>query len=170
MGRIKTYFQRGGFAATAFVLGLALGIAPSAGLLNQPQPPPVSTVVADGPHTLGGCIRLYATGPEWHVDNDHWIEGIDPSVDPVIDSSGFLTFHTIEKNAIVAIQPSPDETLVARGISVGGSNGSYLVRLRFYKAGVGPLDLTKKEHLAYITGKVTNIWVTLTQNGTWEEA
>lgn len=170
MGRFKNYLQRTGPAAlAALAIGLTLGGAPST-LRDQPQPPPVTTVLADGPQTLGGCIRFYDTGPEWHVDADHWISGIDPNVDPVIDSSGYLTFRTIEKNAIIAIQPSPDETLVARGISMGGSNGSQLVRLRFYKAGVGPLNLNIEEHYDYIEGNFSNGWVTITQDGAWEES
>ena len=149
-------------AGFALALSFALG-----GIVAQPQPAS-DTVVADGPQTLGGCIRLYATGPEWHVDADHWIEGIDPTVDPVIDSSGFLTFHTIEKNAVVSISPSPDETLTARGISVGGSNGSYLVRLRFYKEGVGPLNLNNPAHWDYIEGEFSNLWIIVVQDGAWE--
>lgn len=146
----------------ALAISFALG-----GIAYQPQPVPETTVLENGPQTLGGCIRLYGSGPEWHVDNDHWIAGIDPTVNPVIDSSGFLTFKTIEKNAIVSISPSPDETLTARGISVGGSNGSQLVRLRFYKEGVGPLNLKNAKHWSYVQGEFSNLWILIVQDGEW---
>lgn len=116
------------------------------------------------PEIFGGCIRLYSTGPVWHVDADHHTVGIDPTVAPTIDASGFLTFYTLVKHPIIACSIQPDETLTARGISAGLSNGTHLIRLRFYKDGVGPLDLNNPAHWDLVEGAYSNLWVTLFHN------
>jgi len=114
--------------------------------------------------TLGGCIRLYPTGPEWHVDTDHHTVGIDPTIDPTIDDSGFLNFWTLVKNPVVSATAAADETLVGRGIHAGISNGTHLVRIRLYKVGVGALDLSNPTHYGYAAGPYSNLWVTLVHN------
>jgi len=155
--------------AAALTLAVALGAwgnGAAAALHEQPQPAASSTVLPDGPQFVGGVMRLYADGPEWHVDADHWIEGIDPTIDPVIDSSGFITFHTLEKNAVLSCEANPDETLVARDITAGCSNGTYLVRLRLAKGGV-PLDLEDPEDWDLVEGEYANFWVDIEHNGSW---
>lgn len=153
------------------VLGLIVAGAVPAGVSRQPQPTPTTTVLPDGPQQLGGVIRLYADGPEWHVDADHWIHGIDPTVDPVIDSSGLLTFMTLEKNAVVNCEGNPDETLVKRGVTVGCTNGSHLVRLQFVKVGLdgqpAPLDLNDPVHYSRVSGAFSNVWVDIVHDGAW---
>ena len=156
--------------ATALALALALGalgndVAASA-LHEQRQPAATSTVLPDGPQFVGGVMRLYPDGPKWHVDADHWISGIDPTIDPVIDSSGFITFHTLEKNAVLSCEANPDETLVARDITAGCSNGTYLVRFRLVKAGV-PLNLNDPEDYALVAGSFSNLWVDIEHDGSW---
>lgn len=121
------------------------------------------------PVILGGCIRLYETGPVWHVDTDHHTVGIDPTVNPTIDGSGLLTFYTLAKNPIIGCSINPDETLVARGISAGLSNGTHLIRIRFYKDGISgadgaPLDLNNPVHWSRVSGIYSNLWVTLIHN------
>jgi hypothetical protein len=154
-------------AALAFAFSLGAGVgAVGPALHEQPQPTPTSTVLPDGPQFIGGVMRLYADGPKWHADADHWISGIDPTVDPVIDSSGFITFHTLEKNAILSCEANPDETLVARDITAGCSNGSYLVRLRVAKAGV-PLNMDDPDDYALAQGSYANFWVDIEQDGSW---
>lgn len=140
------------------------------GVQMQPQPPS-SSVLPDGPQALGVVIRLYEDGPEFHLDNDHWESGIDVSEPPEIDASGFLTIHTKEKNAVINCEANPDETLVARGITVGCSNGSHLVRFRFVKVGLdgqpAPLDLNNPVHYDRVAGSYSNIWVDITHDGRW---
>lgn len=110
----------------------------------------------------GGCIRLYATGPEWHTDTGHHTVGvIDTSEPPEIDASGFLVFRLIGGNPVVAMTAASDETLTAKGISAGCSNGGPICRVRFYKDGVGPLDLNNPIHWAYVAGKFNNVWMIL---------
>lgn len=152
--------------AAAVALGALSNNVAASALRDQPQPPPASTVLPDGPQFVGGVLRLYPDGPKWHVDDDHWIRGIDPTVDPIIDSSGFLTFHTIEKNAILSCEANPDETLAARDITAGCSNGTYLVRLRLVKAGV-PLNLDDPEDYTLAAGMYANFWVGLEMDGSW---
>lgn len=122
---------------------------------------------------LGGCMRLYPAdhpttpGPRWHVDTDHHIEGIDPTIQPVIDASGFLTFHTLVKNPIFAGTVQVDESLAERSIRAGGpSNGTHLVRIRLFKAPVDggedvPLDLNNPVHWSRVAGPFCNLWITL---------
>lgn len=152
--------------AAAVALGALSNNVAASALHEQRQPAMSSTVLADGPQPIGGVMRLYPDGPKWHVDADHWIEGIDPTVDPVIDSSGFITFHTLEKNAVISCEANPDETLVARDITAGCSNGTYLVRFRLVKAGV-PLDLNDPAQWGLVSGSYSNLWVDITHNGSW---
>lgn len=141
-----------------------------AGVQMQPQPPS-SPVLPDGPQTLGVVIRLYDTGPEFHLDADHWESGIDVSQPPEIDASGFLVIHTKEKNAVINCEANPDETLVARGITAGCSNGSHLVRFRLVKVGLdgqpAPLDLNNPVHYSRVSGAYSNLWVDITHDGRW---
>lgn len=115
----------------------------------------------------GGCMRLYADGPKWHVDSDHHIEGIDPTIDPTIDSSGFLNFWTIEKHPIFSGTVQVDESLAGRSIRAGGpSNGTHLVRIQLMKADPAggmdiPLDLNNPVHWSRVAGPTCNLWITL---------
>lgn len=112
----------------------------------------------------GGCIRFYSTGPEWHINDGHHTIGlIDTSTQPTIDTSGFLVINLLDigERAVVSMTAASDETLVARGISVGCSNGGPTCRMRFYKDGVGPLDLNDSTHWGYVAGIYSNLWMTL---------
>jgi hypothetical protein len=160
-------------APLLLVGGITLGASLPVAAHRQPQPP-TSSVLPDGPQPLGAVLRLYDDGPAWHEDLDHWESGIDTSVPPVIDASGFLTFHTKEKNAVIYCVASPDETLVARGITAGCSNGSHLVRLRLVKVGTdgqpAPLDLNNEIHWDRVSGPYSNLWISLIHDGRWEES
>jgi hypothetical protein len=122
------------------------------------------------PTIFGGCMRLYpdnhaTPGPRWHVDEDHHTVGIDPDVAPFIDpNSGYIHFYMLVKNPIIAPTAAMDESLTARGISAGISKGTHLIRTRFYKVGVGPLDLRIAAHRAYVTGDYCNVWYSILQN------
>lgn len=137
----------------------------------QPQPP-ASPVLPDGPQTLGVVIRLYETGPEFHLDADHWQSGIDVSRGVDIDASGFLVIYTAEKNAVINCEANADETLAARGITAGCSNGSHLVRFQLVKPGLNgappvPLDLNDPVHYSRVSGPFSNLWVDITHDGSW---
>jgi len=116
----------------------------------------------------GACIRLYSTGPEYHIDPEHSTIGlIDTSTPPTIDSSGYLEIKLINSETdvpngpVVAMTAASDETLTGLGIFVGCSNGGEIVRMRFYKIGVGPLDLNNPSHWAMVDGPYSNLWLTL---------
>jgi hypothetical protein len=156
-------------AAVLVTLGLLVGAPAPAASQKAPAEVAATAAVAGNPVVKGGCIRLYPDGPKWHVDTDHHTLGIDPTIDPVIDASGLLTFWTEEKAPVVSIVPSPDESLTARGIDVGGSNGSHLVRLQFYKDGTNgsngtPLDLNNEIHYDRVSGPYVNVWVLIYSN------
>jgi hypothetical protein len=160
MGRI------GRIGATAVIAAGLVVAAPAQGTPVTSLASSSSVAIDGNPVIKGGCIRLYDTGPEWHVDSDHHTLGIDTSIDPVIDESGLLTFWTEDFAPVVSIMPTPDETLTARGIDVGGSNGSHLVRLQFYKDGINggngtPLDLNNPIHYSRVSGQYSNVWIVI---------
>jgi hypothetical protein len=124
----------------------------------------------------GGCVRLY-TGfdpenpeipvpqPEWHINEAHHTIGvIDTTAAPEIDAGGYLVVTLIgddSTRAVVSMTAASDETLTARGITAGCSNGGPICRIRFYKDGVGVLDLNNPVHWAYVAGTYSNLWLTL---------
>lgn len=159
--------------SAVLAVGLLIGgCAPAVIAPAQPQPTPPTTVLPAGPQPLGVVIRLYDTGPAFHLDADHWESGIDTSIPPAIDAGGFLTFYTKEKNAVIAADCAPDETLVARGITTGISNGSHLIRVRFVKPDINTaqpvvLDLNDSVHYSRVSGAYSNIWCHITHDGAW---
>lgn len=111
-----------------------------------------------------GCIRLYSTGPQWHINEEHSTFGlIDTSVQPYFDSSGFLQIDLLEvgPRAVGSMTAASDETLTGLGVLIGCSNGGPLVRMKFYKIGVGVLDLNNTSHYAMVDGGYSNLWLTL---------
>lgn len=131
------------------------------------------------PVIVGGCIRLYPASslgtprPQWHVDEGHHTIGINYANNgsnegrPRIDESGFLVFNTLNRSPIVAATCAIDETLSSRGITAGISNGTHLVRIRFYSSQLGrPLDLNSASDYAILAGPYNNVWITLVRNET----
>lgn len=111
-----------------------------------------------------GCIRLYSTGPQWHIDDQHSTFGlIDTSTQPTIDSSGFLQIDLLDvgPRTVGSMTAASDETLTGLGVFAGCSNGGPLVRMKFYKIGVGILDLNNSSHWAMVDGQFSNLWLTL---------
>lgn len=111
-----------------------------------------------------GCIRLYATGPQWHIDDEHSTFGlIDTSTQPTIDSAGYLVVNLLDVGLrkVGSMTAASDETLTGLGIFAGCSNGGPICRIRFYKVGVGILDLNNPSHWALIDGAYSNLWLTL---------
>lgn len=109
------------------------------------------------------CVRFYSTGPEFHIDPQHATIGlIDTSEPPTIDSAGYLVikFLDIGPRAVGSMTAASDETLTANGISAGCSNGGPYARIRFYRDGIGWLDLNNPVHWAYLDGPNSNMWFT----------
>ena len=153
--------------ALLVAFGLVAGGAAAPAAVERLQPASVIEPATSVPTVLGGCIRLYETGPEWHVDADHHTVGIDYTIDPVIDAQGFLTFYTLVKNPIISSSVQVDESLADRSIRTGGvSNGTHLVRIRLFKEPISggedvPLDLNNPVHWSRVAGSYNNLWVTL---------
>lgn len=131
------------------------------------------------PVIVGGCIRLYPASPlgtprpQWHVDEGHHTVGINYANNnsnpdrPRIDESGFLVFNTLNRSPIISATAAMDETLSSKGILAGISNGTYLVRIRFYDTKLGrPLDLNVESDYARLAGPYNNVWVTIVRNET----
>ena len=150
-------------------------------LIDDTPDPGTQAEMQDGrvPVIIGGCIRLYpasASGtprPQWHVDEGHHTIGINyannnsNSSRPRIDESGFLVFNSYNKSPIVSATAACDETLSAAGITAGISNGTFLIRVRFYSSVLGrPLDLNVPADYAILAGPYNNIWVTIVRNET----
>jgi len=109
------------------------------------------------------CVRFYSTGPEYHIDSQHATFGlIDTSEQPTIDDAGYLIvkFLDIGPRKVGSMTAASDETLTANGISAGCSNGGPYARIRFYKDGVGALNLKNSAHWALLDGPNANMWFT----------
>lgn len=157
-------------SAIALSVGIVIGAPAVVDSIAQPQPPS-SSVLPAGPQPIGVVIRLYDTGPEFHLDDDHWEAGVDTARGVDIDAAGYLVIYTKEPNAVINCGADPDETLVARGITVGCSNGSHLIRLRFVKVGLdgqpAVLNLNNPVHYDRVEGDFSNIWFRGLHNGSW---
>lgn len=115
----------------------------------------------------GGCLRIYTDGPEWYINSGYHANGlIDTSTDPTIDESGFIVVKLLRntERAVVAMTAAPDETLSARGILAGCSNGGPISRIRMSKVGVGALNLNNQNHLNMVAGPNSNLWLTFVHN------
>ena len=107
------------------------------------------------------CIRFYESGPEYHINDQHATFGIiDASQQPYVDTAGYLVipFKDVGPRAVGSMHPSSDESLTKFGIIAGASNGGPYARIRFYKIGVGWLDLTNSTHYMYLVGQLNNLW------------
>lgn len=116
--------------------------------------------------TRGGCIRLYAAGPEIHANTAHISTGL-ASVH--IGAEGWLWLNHDSTYPVVAILCSPDETLTGRGVLAGASGGTNYSRVRFTLAtadGPRPLDLNNPADYAEIAGNDSNLWYAVVQSRT----
>jgi hypothetical protein len=109
--------------------------------------------------TGGGCIRLYATGPQWHVNSAHATVAFDTSVAPEVTASGDLWVPLTENLPVVAAIASADETLTMRGITAGISGGVSGCTVRLRKEGVGRLNLARPDHYALVADNNANLWL-----------
>jgi hypothetical protein len=111
--------------------------------------------------TIGGCIRFYNAGPEWHINTAHSTVGFKTSEQPVIEPDGDLTV-TINgpTKPVVALMAVPDETLTTKGITAGGSGGVGHVTIRFFHHGLGrQLNLADPADYKLIRGEYSNLWL-----------
>lgn len=112
--------------------------------------------------TSGACIRLYADGPALHVNDTHAAVGVTGV--QITDTGDLEVLHVAGR--VVSINPQPDETLTARGITAGGSGGSgrSVVRLCVGTATGKPrrLNLTIPTEYALVAGDTSNLWFTVT--------
>lgn len=104
----------------------------------------------------GCCIRFPDTGPEILADSSHHSIGIaSVSID---DATGHLCITHDRAAPVVSISPVLDETLMQRGLTVGGSGGGGRTLIFFKHATLGVLNLKNPAHYAVLTGTTTNLW------------
>lgn len=113
---------------------------------------------------LGCCIRFYESGPKFHTNTSHVNLGFDKVF---INARGDLEVHH-DGASVVSINPSPDETLALRGITVGGSGGAGTTHLVFTVPTSNPLkrrrlDLNDQWDYNLVQGETSNLWLTITQ-------
>lgn len=133
----------------------------------------------------GGCIRLYETGPQWHINTRHQTVGfktteplIDENGDPVLDeagnpvtipynplitSAGDLWVRLLDTRTVVYAAASVDETLAAKGVWAGISGGVSDCTIRLRKDGIGRLDLNIPAHWNSVRGDLSNLWIFATR-------
>jgi hypothetical protein len=109
----------------------------------------------------GGCIRLYDTGPEWHINTRHATVGFDTSTPPTITADGDLYVSLVETMTVVSAAANVDETLAAKGVWAGISGGVSGCTIRLRKDGIGRLDLNEHTHYSAVRGSLSNLWLTV---------
>lgn len=132
-----------------------------------------------------GCIRLYETGPQWHINSRHQTFGfktteplLDPEGNPVLDeagnpitipynpmitSAGDLYIRLLETRTVGYAAASVDETLAAKGVWAGISGGVSDCTIRLRKTGLGRLDLNNPAHWNSVRGDESNLWALVTR-------
>ena len=106
----------------------------------------------------GMALRLDAKqGPYIHANSSHYPLGFKSAV---IDPKGYLTIRRDRVDSVVSIIVDPDETLAARGITIGASGGGVVTNLYFYKNG-RLLNLAKPADYALVSGPFANAWITI---------
>lgn len=115
--------------------------------------------------TIGGCIRFYNGGPEWHINDAHATVGFNTSTPPVVEDDGDLTISILSPTKpVVALLAVPDETLTTKGITAGGSGGVGHVTIRFFDHHLGrQLNLADSDDYKRIRGQHSNLWIAVTR-------
>lgn len=104
----------------------------------------------------GCCIRFPETGPEILADNSHVSVGIaSVSID---DATGHLCITHDRAAPVVALSTVLDETLMQRGLTVGGSGGGGRTLVFFKHPTAGLLNLKRADHYALFAGPTANLW------------
>ncbi|MCT4795370.1 hypothetical protein [Exiguobacterium alkaliphilum] len=116
------------------------------------------SVTGDSLTFSGMALRFDpVNGPYIHANASHYPLGFKSAV---IDSRGYLTIRRDRVDSVVSIIVDPDETLTARGITIGASGGGVVTNLYFYQNG-RLLNLAKPSDYAIIAGPFSNAWVTI---------
>lgn len=164
---------------TAVMVGASLATTPTASSTSAAPPPTPSdqpsdpshtampTRPSDGTSTVGeeqlrirGCVirfdhkdRHGRTVPRKHINRTHACVGVHRVY--ADRRTGELVLTGPHGGAIVFITVSPDETLLARGITCGASGGVGVTRLRCYdrQGQQVPADSPR------IYGRSANLWI-----------
>lgn len=107
----------------------------------------------------GMALRLDPKrGPYIHGNASHYPRGFK---EVYIDQNrGYLTVKRDRFDSVVSIITDPDETLTARGITIGSSGGGVITNLYFYQNG-RLLNLANPKDYAIVAGVYSNVWLTI---------
>lgn len=97
-------------------------------------------------------------GPYIHANASHYPLGFTSAT--IDQNRGYLTIRRDRVDSVVSIIVDPDETLTARGITIGASGGGVVTNLFFYQNG-RLLDLANPSDYAIIAGPFSNAWITI---------
>lgn len=106
----------------------------------------------------GGVIRLDPVeGVYLHTNSSHHSIGIKQVYIDSSDGSLVIEKYPDASNAVVTTAVTPDETLAARGITVGLSGGGTISKVFFYKNGT-KLLLHGPNGYDAVASATSNIW------------
>lgn len=97
-------------------------------------------------------------GPSIHANTAHYPLGFKEAY--IDQNRGYLTIRRDRVDSVVSIIVDPDETLTARGITIGASGGGVVTNLFFYQNG-RLLNLADPVDYAIIAGPFSNAWMTI---------
>src|SRR5690606_2362756 len=141
---------------------LALPVAAAAGAvgfaLNQGQDtsPAGHAQAQSAAVEVFGVVRFPAGGPQILDDTGHTPQGL---TSVTIDANGFLQINHTDLQVVGFSSVTVDETLAARGIIAGGSQGFDAVRIKFRDTDSQlALNLNNSTHYSKLGGTNANIW------------
>lgn len=105
--------------------------------------------------SASAVIRFPSSGPYIHNNASHACVGVSQVW---IDGSGQLVIDHASVGPVALPVAQPDETMAARGITVGPSGGGTQTRLRFGFPQGGQLRLDYPSHYAQLAGDTVNVW------------
>lgn len=110
----------------------------------------------------GGCVRLdKELGVYLHTNSAHKSVGIE-SVS--INEKGHLQVSRFKSDPIISVIVTPDETLAAKGITLGASGGARDTSIILYDRAGRKLDLNLKEDYDQVASLLSNVWVAFYSN------
>lgn len=149
---MKKLSRRGLFAGAAAGAAAALG---AVGLTAAPAPIPIR-LAQTGPVEVYGVIRFPSTGPVVLDDAGHTPKGV---TGVSITAGGLLEIHHDDLIDVGTSRVTVDETLAARTIAVGQSQGFTSAKVTFLDVYyMTVLDLNDAADYARICGASSNLW------------
>ncbi|WP_114202855.1 hypothetical protein [Janibacter anophelis] len=115
-------------------------------------------MILDSPTTTvtsGCCIRLGTDGLYLHHNTAHAAVGVRRTF---INSDGKVEILHHAPGPVVTMWVNPDETLAARGVTLGPSGGVDRTVITLAHGGRA-LDLTRADHYGIVAGRWSNMWV-----------